>query len=63
MRYLLLLITFVFVEASAQNNQSFAFTVHPKGNPVKCYDNMNLKEVRYAIYPLKEEGDVGAIVQ
>ena len=55
MRYLLLLITFVFVEASAQNNQSFAFTVHPKGNPVKCYDNMNLKEVRYAIYPLKKK--------
>lgn len=64
MRYLLLLlVTFVSVEAFAQNNQSFAFTVHPKGNPVKCYYNMNLKEMRYAIYPLKEEGDVGTIVQ
>lgn len=64
MRYLLLLlITFVSVEASAQNNQNFAFTVHPKGKPVKCYDNMNMKEVRYVIYPLEEEGNAGAIVQ
>ena len=63
MRYFLLLLTLVCVKTTAQNNQHFAFTLHANGNPVKCYDNVHMKEVRYAIYPLKKENNVGAIVQ
>lgn len=59
-QFLFLLLTFVCIEAYAQH---YAFTRHPMGNPVKCYDNMNMKEVRYKIYPLKEESNAGAIVQ
>ena len=43
-----------------------AFTVHPKGEAVRCYEfveNSRSKKIRYKIYPLKEECNAGAIVQ
>ena len=43
-----------------------AFTVHPKGKPVKCYsmdaDN-GYKELRFELYPLKEEHNAGNIIE
>lgn len=43
-----------------------AFTVHPQGKTVKCYEfskNGKCKKIRYKIYPMKEECNAGAIVQ
>ena len=43
-----------------------AFTIHPKGKPVKCYtigSNGKYKDVQYQIYPLKEEHNAGCIVE
>ena len=47
----------------AQNSIQEAFTVHPKGKSVKCYEDQKMKSLRYVIYPLKEEGNAGTIVQ
>ena len=43
-----------------------AFTIHPKGKAVRCYERGvkgKYKDVRYKIYPLKEESNAGAIIQ
>lgn len=58
-----LFLSLIYAETSAQGQPCFAFTIHPNGEPVECYNDEDMRDLRYLIYPLKEENNAGTIVQ
>ena len=45
------------------NNPVRVFTVHPDGDPVNLYLNSDLKDIRIAIYPYREENNAGIEIE
>lgn len=66
MKILLLIVLYVMLPLQLYPQHREAFTIHPKGKAVRCYERDvkgKYKYVRYKIYPLKEESNAGAIIQ
>ncbi len=61
MRYVMIILCFCIYHSSLATTR--AFTMHTKGKVVKLYLTSDLRKVRIAVYPYKEEANAGIEVE